>query len=121
MQLIDTNIVIYYLDGVPKISLFFKNAQDKMAISMITVAEVLSYNYSEVERSKVENFLKSRFVWLEVSEAVAFKTGRIRTLKKMKTPDAIIASTALCHGLTLVTRNVKDFVHLPINLVNPMD
>lgn len=121
MQIIDTNIIIYYLDGEPKILNFFKNFQGQMAISMITVAEVLSYPYDEIERVKVERFLKNRFIWLEVTEAIVFKTGRIRSQKKIKTPDAIIASTALCHQLPLVTRNVKDFEHLPIALVNPMD
>lgn len=121
MQIIDTNIIIYYLDGEPKILNFLKNFQGQMAISMITVAEVLSYPYDEIERVKVEKFLKNRFIWLEVTEAIVFKTGRIRSQKKIKTPDAIIASTALCHQLPLVTRNVKDFEHLPIALVNPMD
>lgn len=121
MQIIDTNIIIYYLDGEPKILNFFKNFQGQMAISIITVAEVLSYPYDEIERVKVERFLKNRFIWLEVTEAIVFKTGRIRSQKKIKTPDAIIASTALCHQLPLVTRNVKDFEHLPIALVNPMD
>lgn len=120
MQIIDTNIIIYYLNGEPKILNFFKSFQGQMAISMITVAEVLSYPYDEIERVKVERFLKNRFIWLEVTETIVFKTGRIRSQKKIKTPDAIIASTAFCHNLTLVTRNVKDFEHLPIVLINPI-
>lgn len=114
MQIIDTNIIIYYLNGEPKILNFFKSFQGQMAISMITVAEVLSYPYDEIERNKIEKFLKNRFTWLEVTEAIVFKTGRIRSQKKIKTPDAIIASTALCHNLTLVTRNVNYFEQLPI-------
>lgn len=121
MQLIDTNIIIYYLNGNPKISDFFKNQQGQIAISMITVAEILSYPYDEMERAKIERFLKNRFIWLDVTEMVVFKTGRLRGQKKIKTPDAIIASTALCHNLTLVTRNIKDFDHLPLILVNPID
>lgn len=121
MQLIDTNIIIYYLDGKPNVLDFFKQFQGQMAISMITVAEVLSYPYDEIERGKIERFLKKRFIWLDVSETIVFQTGRIRSQKKIKTPDAIIASTALCHNLTLVTRNVKDFEHLPIVFVNPID
>jgi predicted nucleic acid-binding protein len=35
--------------------------------------------------------------------------------------DGMIAATALEHGLTLVTRNVKDFEHLGIGLLNPWD
>lgn len=121
MQLIDTNIIIYYLNGNPKISDFFKNQQGQIAISMITVAEILSYPYDEMERAKIERFLKNRFIWFDVTEMVVFKTGRLRGQKKIKTPDAIIASTALCHNLTLVTRNIKDFDHLPLILVNPID
>lgn len=121
MQLIDTNIIIYYLNGNPKISDFFKNQQGQIAISMITVDEILSYPYDEMERAKIERFLKNRFIWFDVTEMVVFKTGRLRGQKKIKTPDAIIASTALCHNLTLVTRNIKDFDHLPLILVNPID
>ena len=117
----DTNIIIYYLNGNPKISDFFKNQQGQIAISMITVAEILSYPYDEMERAKIERFLKNRFIWFDVTEMVVFKTGRLRGQKKIKTPDAIIASTALCHNLTLVTRNIKDFDHLPLILVNPID
>lgn len=121
MQLIDTNIIIYYLDGKPNVLDFFKQFQGQIAISMITVAEILSYPYDEMERAKIERFLKNRFIWFDVTEMVVFKTGRLRGQKKIKTPDAIIASTALCHNLTLVTRNIKDFDHLPLILVNPID
>lgn len=33
--------------------------------------------------------------------------------------DSLIAATALVHGLTLVTRNVKDFADFDIKVVNP--
>lgn len=35
--------------------------------------------------------------------------------------DSIIAATALEHGLALVTRNVCDFAHAPLLLVNPWE
>ena len=36
--------------------------------------------------------------------------------------DAIIAATALVHGLKLVTRNVDDFEHITgLELLNPFD
>jgi predicted nucleic acid-binding protein len=39
----------------------------------------------------------------------------------VKDVDAVIAATALEHGLTLVTRNVKDFAGLGVVLLNPWD
>jgi predicted nucleic acid-binding protein len=44
------------------------------------------------------------------------KTGRT-----FSQPDLIIAATALEHGLTLVTRNVKDFAGLDVPILNPWD
>ena len=35
--------------------------------------------------------------------------------------DGLIAATAIEHGLTLVTRNVKDFADLGVNLFNPWE
>ena len=35
--------------------------------------------------------------------------------------DGLLAATALQHDLTLVTRNVKDFAGLGVQLVNPWD
>jgi len=34
-------------------------------------------------------------------------------------PDLILASTAMEHDLVLVTRNTRDFVDLPVRLLNP--
>jgi predicted nucleic acid-binding protein len=34
-------------------------------------------------------------------------------------PDGQIAATALEHGLTVVTRNVKDFEQLGVAILNP--
>ena len=33
----------------------------------------------------------------------------------------LIAATALSHDLTLVTRNVKDFIGIDVSLVNPWE
>ena len=35
--------------------------------------------------------------------------------------DAMIAATAIVHGLTVVTRNVRDFVQFGVELQNPFD
>lgn len=35
--------------------------------------------------------------------------------------DAMIAATALVHGLTVVTRNVRDFESFGVTLLNPFE
>ena len=41
--------------------------------------------------------------------------------KPMAAFDSLIAATALEHGLAVVTRNVSDFAHAPVVLINPWD
>ena len=41
---------------------------------------------------------------------------------KIKTPDAIIASTAIVNGLTLITRNTKDFKNIEgLKIIDPYE
>jgi hypothetical protein len=35
--------------------------------------------------------------------------------------DALIAATALAHGMTVVTRNVRDFEPIGVTVLNPWD
>ncbi len=39
----------------------------------------------------------------------------------LNTADGMIAATALEHGLTIVTRNVRDFIGLGVTVLNPWD
>jgi predicted nucleic acid-binding protein len=63
---------------------------------------------------------------LEITEDILFRwrllveEGR-KTGRTFSQPDLLIAATALEHGLTLVTRNIRDFVGLRIDILNPWD
>ena len=53
-----------------------------------------------------------------MGEAVIEQTIRIRKTFGLKLPDAVIAATALAHGLQLVTGNASDFKRVVgLNLV----
>ena len=60
---------------------------------------------------------------LGIDEAVVDRWGRVQARAGRTLPviDGLLAATALQHDLTLVTRNVKDFAGLGVQLVNPWD
>lgn len=121
MMLIDSNIIIYYFNGVQKSRDFLNQHAGNMAISTITVSEVLAFPMSEERLNITQQFLEDNFVWLDVTRDIIFKSAEIRRQKKVKTPDALIGATAICHGLTVASRNEKDFTALAIPLINPID
>jgi predicted nucleic acid-binding protein len=55
-----------------------------------------------------------------ISTEVISKCVNIRRHKKIKTPDAVIAATALAHEMTLITNNEKDFNNIEgLKIINP--
>lgn len=58
---------------------------------------------------------------LPVDTAVAQRCARLHVPNKRGERDALIAATALVHGITVVTRNVADFQHTGVALINPWE
>jgi predicted nucleic acid-binding protein len=61
---------------------------------------------------------------LPVTERIADRWGRLhvhaqRQGRPLPVIDGLLAATALEHNLTLVTRNVRDFAHVPVPLFSP--
>lgn len=56
---------------------------------------------------------------LPVTLPVAAAWGRQQYAQPLPVLDALIAATARVHGLTVVTRNVKDFDLAGVQVVNP--
>ena len=60
---------------------------------------------------------------LSVDLPVTERWGRLLAQARRPLPaiDSLLAATALQHNLTLVTRNVRDFAGLGLNVINPWD
>jgi len=120
--LLDTNIVIYYFNGIFAIenrdidALFEKNFN----VSIITKIEFLGWaGFKEADLyAKAKEFIDNAVVFY-IDDAIAEEAIRIRQKHKVKTPDAIIAATARVNNLDLVTTNTNDFRNLEIRLLNP--
>ncbi len=56
---------------------------------------------------------------LMIDLAVALQCARLHVPDPRPERDALIAATALTHGLTVVTRNTADFEPMGVALLNP--
>lgn len=58
---------------------------------------------------------------LPVDSRVADRWGRLvaQVGRPLPAIDSLLAATALAHGLTLVTRNLKDFEHPDLKVIDP--
>ncbi|WP_085690143.1 MULTISPECIES: type II toxin-antitoxin system VapC family toxin [unclassified Pseudomonas] len=104
----------------------------RMFISSITLKEletgVLRMERLDPAQGKVLRTWLKRHVMpafdariLPVDAAVALRCARIHVPDQANESDALIAATALVHGLTVVTRNVADFESSGVALINPWE
>ena len=56
---------------------------------------------------------------LAIDTAVPQRLARLHVPDKRSERDALIAATALVHGMTVATRNVADFTPTGVNLLKP--
>jgi len=115
--LLDTNMLIYYLNGDETAIDFVDKNLKNSAISSITYLEILVFPYDEEEDKQVRDFLEL-FKIYEVDRAVINMAIKTYRTKKVKMADNIIGSTAKLYDLTLVTRNVDDFKNMELNILN---
>lgn len=56
---------------------------------------------------------------LDVDTRIALRCAQLHVPNKCGERDALIAATALIHGMTVVTRNVADFESSGVRMINP--
>ena len=99
-------------------------------VSAITIMElelgVLSIERKDAAqvamlRSWLEQHVLPEFArrTLPVDTAVAQRCARLHVPDKRSERDALIAATALVHGMTVVTRNTADFAPTGVSLIDP--
>lgn len=99
--LLDTDIFVDHLRGATMIPA----SRHQLHYSVITRAELFAgSSATDAVRTMLAPFRE-----LLVSQAVAERAGRVRRETGVRLPDALIAATALEHGLGVVTRNRRDF------------
>ena len=87
-------------------------------LSVITQIELLCWK-TAVKEQRVKDFITDSDV-LDITPDVIMHCVNIRRDKKVKTPDAIIAATAIANDYTLISNNDKDFKDINgLKYINP--
>lgn len=99
--LVDTDLFVDHLRGAAEL----KPGKYRLHYSVITRAELFA---GSAATGRVSELL-APFREVPVDRAVAERAGRIKRESGLRMPDALIAATALQHGLNLATRNRRHF------------
>lgn len=98
--LLDTNAVIYLLQGNKNVTDLVNNAS--IYVSAITVTELLSKQLKTTEEKLINLLIEDVYV-VHTNDFIVREGASLRRKEKIKTPDALVAATALFVEAPLVS------------------
>jgi predicted nucleic acid-binding protein len=134
--LIDTNVISEVRRPEPDfrvVDFLDRLDEDRVFISVISLAEIrrgIALMEKGRKRDSLEVWLANDLVHrfegriLTLDHAIAFTWGDLMGSARQRgislsMMDGFIAATALTNGLTIATRNTKDFEGLGLSIINP--
>jgi toxin FitB len=134
MFVLDTNVVselrrrekthrnvLAWADGIPAVNFFLSAITVlELELGILLLARKNTANAASL-RTWLDQQILPRFEGriLPVDTAVAQRCARLHVPDTRAERDALIAATALVHGMIVVTRNASDFESLGVAILNP--
>ena len=133
--LLDTNVISEVSKGEhgnqKVIAWYASMAPDSLSISVLVVGEIRAgvekLRLRQAERAAaferqlvlVIDLFADRIIGID--RRIAEHWGRLNARQRRPAVDGLLAATALVHGLTVVTRNARDFASTGAEVLNPFD
>lgn len=138
MYLLDTNVVselrkaksgkadknvVSWANSISATTLFLSTITILELETGVLLVERRDATQGAVLRSWLNNHVLPTFSdrIIVVDIAVAQRCAKLHVPDPCSDRDALIAATAMVHGMTVVTRNIKDFESMGVELLNPWD
>ena len=136
--LLDTNCIseVVRIKPEPRVMAWMEDAEESLLyLSVLTLGEIrkgLAALPQGRRRSRLEGWLETelqaRFsgrilsIDAEVADRWSLLAANAKTIgKSLSTIDGLLAATAIHHNLTVVSRKVGDFTHVPVQILNPWE
>ena len=132
MFLVDTNVISDARRKIPQALSWLQSVPpDEVFLSVVTLGEI-ARGIAQKQRTdpraaqvferwlaRLRTTHKARI--LPITDVIAIEWGRLAAERPRGDADGLIAATAIVHGLTVVTRNVRDFADTGVPCINPWE